>query len=94
MKQIGKRKVAHMVKYPNAEVISLGVGDTTEPIPSVVTKAMAEVIIYQKKEREMLVCKRLIPCLSLFISFSELSFLFKIIYIFSFIKSDNSILGN
>lgn len=51
MKQIGKRKVAHMVKYPNAEVISLGVGDTTEPIPSVVTKAMAEVIIYQKKER-------------------------------------------
>lgn len=51
MKQIGKRKVAHMVKYPNAEVISLGVGDTTEPIPSVVTKAMAEVIIYPKKER-------------------------------------------
>ncbi|XP_078164680.1 aminotransferase ALD1 homolog isoform X2 [Carex rostrata] len=40
--EIGKRKVAHMVKYPNAEVISLGVGDTTEPIPSVVTKAMAE----------------------------------------------------
>ena len=55
MKQIGKRKVAHMVKYPNAEVISLGVGDTTEPIPSVVTKAMAEVIIYQKK-RERNAC--------------------------------------
>lgn len=27
-------------------MISLGIGDTTEPIPSIVTSAMAEVFIY------------------------------------------------
>jgi len=32
-----------MVKYPDAKVISLGIGDTTEPIPEVITSAMAEV---------------------------------------------------
>lgn len=60
MKQIGMKQMAHMVKYPNAEVISLGVGDTTEPIPSVVAKAMAEVIIYflsKQKEEECLAIK-------------------------------------
>lgn len=31
-----------MVKYPDAKVISLGIGDTTEPIPEVITSAMAE----------------------------------------------------
>lgn len=32
-----------MQKYPDAQVISLGIGDTTEPIPEVITSAMAEV---------------------------------------------------
>ncbi|KAG1366969.1 hypothetical protein COCNU_13G007590 [Cocos nucifera] len=30
-----------MLKYPDAQVISLGIGDTTEPIPEVITSAMA-----------------------------------------------------
>jgi len=34
---------AHLKKYPDAKVISLGIGDTTEPIPRVITSAMAEV---------------------------------------------------
>ena len=37
------RREAHEKKYPDAKVISLGIGDTTEPIPSIVTSAMAEV---------------------------------------------------
>lgn len=32
-----------MLKYPDAEVISLGIGDTTEPIPEVITSALAKV---------------------------------------------------
>ncbi|OAY78251.1 Aminotransferase ALD1 [Ananas comosus] len=40
--EIEKKKKAHMEKYPDAKVISLGVGDTTEPIPTIVTSAMAE----------------------------------------------------
>lgn len=32
-----------MQKYPDAKVISLGIGDTTEPIPQVITGAMEEV---------------------------------------------------
>ncbi|KAI3880172.1 hypothetical protein MKX03_022048 [Papaver bracteatum] len=31
--EINRRKLAHLEKYPDAEVISLGIGDTTEPIP-------------------------------------------------------------
>lgn len=33
-----------MSKYPDAKVISLGIGDTTEPIPEVITSAMALVM--------------------------------------------------
>lgn len=44
--KIGRRKVAHMQKYPDAQVISLGIGDTTEPIPEVITSAMATVLIF------------------------------------------------
>lgn len=33
-----------MLKYPDAQVISLGIGDTTEPIPEVITSAMAKVL--------------------------------------------------
>ncbi|KAL6867293.1 hypothetical protein ACP4OV_015317 [Aristida adscensionis] len=40
--EIDMKHEAHMQKYPDAEVISLGIGDTTEPIPSIITSAMAE----------------------------------------------------
>jgi len=40
--EIGRRRSAHMQKYPDANVISLGIGDTTEPIPEVITSAMAQ----------------------------------------------------
>lgn len=40
--EIAKRRAAHLVKYPDAQVISLGIGDTTEPIPDVITSAMAK----------------------------------------------------
>ncbi|XP_038983354.1 probable LL-diaminopimelate aminotransferase, chloroplastic [Phoenix dactylifera] len=39
--EIARRRSAHMLKYPDAQVISLGIGDTTEPIPEVITSAMA-----------------------------------------------------
>lgn len=32
-----------MQKYPDAQVISLGIGDTTEPIPEVITSGMGQV---------------------------------------------------
>lgn len=38
---IARRRSAHVLKYPDAKVISLGIGDTTEPIPEVITFAMA-----------------------------------------------------
>ncbi|CAL4913067.1 unnamed protein product [Urochloa decumbens] len=40
--EISMKHEAHMKKYPDAKVISLGIGDTTEPIPRVITSAMAE----------------------------------------------------
>lgn len=40
--QIGRRRTAHLEKNPEAKIISLGIGDTTEPIPSVVTDAMKQ----------------------------------------------------
>ncbi|XP_034702374.1 aminotransferase ALD1, chloroplastic-like [Vitis riparia] len=39
--EIAMRELEHMKKYPNAKVISLGIGDTTEPIPDIVTSSMA-----------------------------------------------------
>lgn len=42
-KQIARRRSAHLLKYPDAQIISLGIGDTTEPIPEVITSAMAKV---------------------------------------------------
>ncbi|CAM8973506.1 unnamed protein product [Rhodiola kirilowii] len=39
--EIARKRNAHMLKYPDAKVISLGIGDTTEPIPEVITTAMA-----------------------------------------------------
>ncbi|KAI7732152.1 hypothetical protein M8C21_006004, partial [Ambrosia artemisiifolia] len=40
--EIRRRKAEHMLKYPDVQVISLGIGDTTEPIPEVITTAMAK----------------------------------------------------
>lgn len=34
-----------MLKYPDAQIISLGIGDTTEPIPELITSAMAKVTL-------------------------------------------------
>ncbi|GKF81759.1 LL-diaminopimelate aminotransferase, chloroplastic, partial [Tanacetum coccineum] len=33
---------AHKLKYPDEQMISLGIGDITEPIPEVITSAMAK----------------------------------------------------
>ncbi|KAJ4873523.1 Uncharacterized protein Rs2_44796 [Raphanus sativus] len=40
--EIARRRSAHLLKYPDAQIISLGIGDTTEPIPEVITSAMAK----------------------------------------------------
>ena len=40
--EIQKRKLTFLAKNPHAKLISLGVGDTTEPIPSFITKAMSQ----------------------------------------------------
>ncbi|KAL5209269.1 hypothetical protein ABZP36_004892 [Zizania latifolia] len=40
--EIGIKHEEHLKKYPDAKVISLGIGDTTEPIPNIVTSAMAK----------------------------------------------------
>lgn len=37
------RESEHTQKYPHARLIRLGIGDTTEPIPDIITSAMAEV---------------------------------------------------
>ncbi|KAL0422357.1 UNVERIFIED_CONTAM: Aminotransferase ALD1, chloroplastic [Sesamum latifolium] len=39
--EISAREAQHLKKYPNAEVISLGIGDTTEPLPDTVASSMA-----------------------------------------------------
>lgn len=43
-KQIFMREFEHTQKYPDANLIRLGVGDTSQPIPDIITSAMAEVI--------------------------------------------------
>jgi len=40
--EINRRKTALLEKEPQANIISLGIGDTTEPIPEFVAKAMAD----------------------------------------------------
>ncbi|KAL8155765.1 hypothetical protein AgCh_000973 [Apium graveolens] len=40
--EVARRKTAHLLKHPDAQVISLEIGDTTEPIPEVITSAMAK----------------------------------------------------
>ncbi|CAM6118978.1 unnamed protein product [Calypogeia fissa] len=40
--EIARRRREHVQKYPDAKVISLGIGDTTEPIPEVISTAMQQ----------------------------------------------------
>jgi LL-diaminopimelate aminotransferase len=40
--QIAKRRRAHVEQNPDAEVISLGIGDTTEPLTPTIAKAMSD----------------------------------------------------
>ncbi|GFY89387.1 AGD2-like defense response protein 1 [Actinidia rufa] len=40
--EISARELEHVNKYPNAEVISLGIGDTTQPIPDLIASAMSD----------------------------------------------------
>lgn len=40
--EIARRRRAHQEKYPDAKVISLGIGDTTEPLPQYIADAMAK----------------------------------------------------
>ncbi|KAI3901630.1 hypothetical protein MKW92_009479 [Papaver armeniacum] len=39
--EISRHEFEHIQKYPNVKLISLGVGDTTEPIPDIITLDMA-----------------------------------------------------
>lgn len=41
LSQIARRRRAHQEENPDANVISLGIGDTTEPIPPAVADALA-----------------------------------------------------
>ncbi|KAF5836315.1 LL-diaminopimelate aminotransferase [Dunaliella salina] len=40
--EIARRRKAHQDSNPNAQIISLGIGDTTEPLPPSIANAMAE----------------------------------------------------
>eukprot|EP00898_Chlorokybus_atmophyticus_P008424 jgi/Chlat1/8583/Chrsp82S07959 len=40
--EIARKRAAHAAKYPDAKIISLGIGDTTEPIPAPIAEAMAK----------------------------------------------------
>jgi aspartate/methionine/tyrosine aminotransferase len=40
--QIARRRRAHQEQHPGAKIISLGIGDTTEPLPKVIADAMAK----------------------------------------------------
>jgi hypothetical protein len=40
--QIARRRRAHQEQHPDAKIISLGIGDTTEPLPKSIAEAMAK----------------------------------------------------
>ena len=40
--EIARRRRAHQEARPDAKIISLGIGDTTEPIPPFIADAMAK----------------------------------------------------
>ncbi|CAN6678658.1 unnamed protein product [Malus baccata var. baccata] len=39
--EISRLELEHIEKYPNAKLISLGIGDTTEPVPEIIASSMA-----------------------------------------------------
>lgn len=39
--EISARQAQHAKRYPNAKIISLGIGDTTQPLPDIVASSMA-----------------------------------------------------
>ncbi|XP_019096601.1 PREDICTED: aminotransferase ALD1-like [Camelina sativa] len=41
--EINRRELEHVEKHPNVQVISLGTGDTTEPIPEHISSHMSRV---------------------------------------------------
>lgn len=43
LNQISRREYEHSEKYPDAKIIKLGIGDTSEPIPDCIASAMAKV---------------------------------------------------
>lgn len=42
LQQIARRRRAHQEAHPDAQIISLGIGDTTEPLPQYIADAMAK----------------------------------------------------
>ena len=40
--EIGRRRNAYLEKNPDANIISLGIGDTTQPIPSAILKGLVD----------------------------------------------------
>lgn len=54
--QIEMKKKEHLLKNPNANLIELGVGNTTEPIPKCITSSMAEVRTYISSSLTLLHC--------------------------------------
>ncbi|CAL0300809.1 unnamed protein product [Lupinus luteus] len=42
--EIERHEVMHLEKYPHANIIDLGIGDTTEPIPAIVTSSMVDFV--------------------------------------------------
>jgi len=40
--EIGRRRTEHLAKNPDAKIISLGIGDTSEPVPAVIVKGLVE----------------------------------------------------
>ncbi|KAK6938193.1 Aminotransferase, class I/classII, partial [Dillenia turbinata] len=42
--EISLHEFEHKQKFPHAKLIKLGIGDTTEPIPEIITSAMAEYV--------------------------------------------------
>ncbi|XP_004485554.1 aminotransferase ALD1, chloroplastic-like [Cicer arietinum] len=42
--EIERRELLHLKKYPHANVIDLGIGDTTKPLPEIVTSSMVDFV--------------------------------------------------
>ncbi|CAJ2649062.1 unnamed protein product [Trifolium pratense] len=42
--EIERHELLHLKKYPNANVIDLGIGDTTKPLPTIVTSRMVDFV--------------------------------------------------